>query len=165
MAAYIYKVTAETVTLDDGSKANLAKYAYKEFYGGYGIDADAMNEKAYNESRCYLAEKFVKESPNYTGRVVMDREHTCPFEAVAITANNAAFSDYWFDAQVEKRRTEALDNICMQLCGYTWAQFCDMIKGDYTPSVDARLLSEAQLKLLCKSFKNKFGREPYVYGR
>lgn len=91
MGTYVYKVTAERVTLSDGGKANVAVFAYKPWYSGF--DADEVNRKMEWESRCHIAERYVRHSKNYTGRVVLDGN----IERVA-TVNRGSFTDSWFDS-------------------------------------------------------------------
>jgi hypothetical protein len=66
MGEYVYKVTAKTVKLTDGTKANVAVFAYKP----YGWDSDGLNGKMYFQTGCPAAERFVK-GKNYTGKVVL----------------------------------------------------------------------------------------------
>jgi hypothetical protein len=95
MGEYIYKVTAKTKTLADGTKANIAVFAYKPTFG-WG--ADALNSKWASESKCHLAERFVETSKNYTGRVVLGETGD-----VAIPCNRGTFTDGWFDNTSRKQ--------------------------------------------------------------
>lgn len=97
MGSYIYKVTAKIKVLEDGSKANVAVYAYKPTYSLLG--GDKLNRRWAWQSKCHLAEKYVETSRNYTGRVVLGEGG-----AVAINCNRGTFTDDWFCAQAEKTR-------------------------------------------------------------
>ena len=95
MGEYIYKVTAKTKTLADGTKANIAVFAYKPTYSSR--DADTLNRKWAWESKCHIAERFVKTSKNYTGRVVLGETGE-----IAIPCKLGVFTDGWFDMQSSK---------------------------------------------------------------
>ena len=162
MAAYIYKVTAEIVTLDDGRQANVAKYAYKP-YNDWGPDAEKANRRMWQKSACGIAERYVEKSEKFTGLVVMGDDRTA---YNALEFNEGTFYDDCFAERVARRNEEVLDRATNALCGYTWEQFCtDIVGGDYRPSVDARMLDKTDLHIFCEAFKQRFGREVYVYGR
>jgi hypothetical protein len=97
MGAYVYKVTAKTKTLADGTKANIAVFAYKPYYGW---DSDEANARLRKKSACAQAERFVRmKGKNWTGRVVISS-----FGEVAVAVNEGTFTDDWFDSQVNKMR-------------------------------------------------------------
>lgn len=91
MGEYIYKVTAKTKTLADGTKANVAVFAYKPTFGR---DGDTLNRRWAWESKCHLADRFVNTSKNYTGRVVLGETGD-----IAVPCNRGTFTDGWFDNQ------------------------------------------------------------------
>ena len=95
MGEYIYKVTAKTKTLADGTKANIAVFAYKPSFSFR--DADTLNRRWAWESKCHIAERFVKTSKNYTGRVVLGDTGE-----IAIPCKLGVFTDGWFDMQSSK---------------------------------------------------------------
>lgn len=95
MGQYIYKVTAKTKTLVDGSKANIAVFAYKPSF-----DCE-INSYLEWKTKCYLADKFTKTSKNYTGKVVLGEDGD-----IAVSTNRGIFSDSWFDLQVFKMMKE-----------------------------------------------------------
>ncbi len=94
MGEYIYKVTAKTKTLANGTTANIAVFAYKPTFGR---DADTFNRRWAWESKCHIAERFVKTSKNYTGRVVLGETGD-----ISIPCNRGTFTDGWFDNQSSK---------------------------------------------------------------
>lgn len=89
MGEYIYKVTAKTKTLADGTKANIAVFAYKPTFGR---DADTFNRRWASDAKCHLADRFVETSKNYTGRVVLGETGD-----IAIPCSRGTFTDGWFD--------------------------------------------------------------------
>lgn len=89
MGEYIYKVTGKKKTLADGTKANIAVFAYKP---STNWDDTKFNNQLYYKSGCYNADKYVKENPNYTGRVVLGESGE-----VAVPCKDGIFSDNWFD--------------------------------------------------------------------
>ncbi len=95
MGEYIYKVTAKTKTLADGTKVNIAVFAYKPTFGR---DADTLNRRWASDSKCHLAERFVENSKNYTGRVVLGETGE-----IAIHCKYGTFSDGWFYNAVRKQ--------------------------------------------------------------
>lgn len=90
MGSYVYKVTSKIKTLRDGTKANIAIFAYKPTYA-WGNEADKLNRSWHKKSGCYAAETYVKNSKNYTGKVVMGEEGL-----EAIECNQGSFYDDWF---------------------------------------------------------------------
>lgn len=61
MSAYVYRVTAKTVKLDDGRTAHVAQYAYKPY--GFGFDAAKENQRAARLSGCYASERMTLKTP------------------------------------------------------------------------------------------------------
>ena len=96
MGTYIYKVTNQIVISEDGKKANLAVFAYKPVWSSWDFD---MNWRLAAKAKCYIAEKYVKTSKNYTGRVVMEEG------GPAIECNRGVFNDDWFYDQVSKQNS------------------------------------------------------------
>lgn len=95
MGTYIYKVTAKIKTLADGTKANVAVFAYKPFMGCNG---DEANARMYKKSGCPRAERFASEkSKSWTGRCVLGESGE-----KAISINRGTFTDDWFDQQLNK---------------------------------------------------------------
>jgi hypothetical protein len=95
MGQYIYKVTAKTKMLDDGTKANIAIFAYKPCFD---VQVNRFMEW---KTKCHISDKFVKTSKNYTGKVVLGEDGN-----IAIPVNSGTFSDDWFDLQIEKMNKE-----------------------------------------------------------
>jgi hypothetical protein len=93
MGSYVYKVTARRKTLEDGTEANIAVFAYKPVYG-FGEDVDRINRRMEKASGCPQARRFVRNSKNFTGRAVLDEDGT-----VAIPVQTGTFTDDWFDRQ------------------------------------------------------------------
>ena len=94
MGVYIYKVTAKKKVLADGTEANIAVYAYKPSYGWSG---DAFNRRAAKASSCHIAERYVRDSKNFTGRVVLGESGD-----VAVPVKVGTFTDDWFYTQVKR---------------------------------------------------------------
>lgn len=65
MGTYVYKVTSKTVTLVDGTKANVAVFAYKPTFWDEKADA-----RMAFKSGCHAADRLVG-GDKYTGRVVL----------------------------------------------------------------------------------------------
>lgn len=152
MGAYVYKVTAETVTLIDGRKANVAKFAYKPYYG-YSEEADKMNARMARDSACHVAERFVKTSKNYTGLVVMgDSLDT------ALELDEGTFTDEGFDHVLDRREEAA----CKEITGRSISEFADTIGGDYRPTVSSSRFDAATIATFNLWFMRRFGREVYV---
>lgn len=98
MGEYIYKVTARTKMMPDGELANIAVFAYKPNYSWY--EAEKLNRRWAWKSGCHIAERYVRDSKLYTGRVVL-----CEDSEIAIPCNRGTFTDSWFDAQANKIMT------------------------------------------------------------
>jgi len=96
MGAYVYKVTAKTKILKDGTKANIAEFAYKPFYG-WDEETDARNRRMRKQTACHIADRFVRTSKNFTGRVVLEADGED-----ALEVNRGTFTDDWFDNQLWK---------------------------------------------------------------
>ena len=90
MGSYIYKVTSKIKTLADGKLANVAVFAYKPLSGWYAED-EKMNRRMHKQTGCYAAEVYVRNSRNFTGRVVMGEDGE---EAITIT--EGSFWDHQF---------------------------------------------------------------------
>jgi hypothetical protein len=95
MGEYIYKVTAKIKTLADGTKANIAVFAYKP--SSSFRDGDTLNRRWAWKSNCHIADRFVETSKNYTGMVVLGEAGD-----IAIPCNRGTFTDGWFDRQSSK---------------------------------------------------------------
>jgi hypothetical protein len=95
--SYFYKVTGKKVTLADGTRANVAKFAFKP-YRGWGDDVDRLNARMYRENGCHRAEAYV-DLPTYTGRVVLGNDLE-----VVIRCDRGVFSDDWFDREAKRQR-------------------------------------------------------------
>ena len=95
MGVYIYKVTAKTKMMADGKLANIAEFAYKPNYSWY--EAEKLNRRWAWKSGCHIADRYVKESKFYTGRVVLDED-----DEIAIPCDRGTFTDSWFDSQRAK---------------------------------------------------------------
>lgn len=93
MGVYMYKVTAKRKTLPDGTEANIAVFAYKPSWD------EARNRRAAKASSCHVAERYVRDSANYTGRVVLGETGDFP-----VPCNCGTFTDAWYDTQVGKIR-------------------------------------------------------------
>ena len=59
MGMYMYRVTAELVTLSDGRKAHVAKYAYKPWRSW---DGDKANAKLHFQTGCARSESMTLKS-------------------------------------------------------------------------------------------------------
>jgi len=92
MSEYIYKVTGKTTTLADGTKANIAVFAYKPWTERMLDDQGRkMNKKLYYQTGCYRADKYVKDSKTFTGKIVLEGNNK------AISWNRGTISDYTYD--------------------------------------------------------------------
>lgn len=89
MGMYVYKVTAETVKLSDGRKANLAVFAYKP-YRTWG--SDQMNARMHFKSGCVVADHWADKGKR-TGLVVNDKTPGSPVWEYT----GGSFQDYLFD--------------------------------------------------------------------
>lgn len=97
MGVYVYKVTSRIKQLKDGTRANVAVFAYKP-YGGWGSDADKTNSRMYKDSGCPQAERFARQkSKSWMGRAVLGETGE-----VAVAIDRGTFYDSWFDEQVCK---------------------------------------------------------------
>lgn len=99
MGVYMYKVTAKTKILSNGTKANIAVFAYKP-WSGWREEDEKANRSMHKQSGCYAAEVYVRNSKNYTGQVVMGEDGE-----VAVSINRGSFMDYEFDKLLERQRT------------------------------------------------------------
>lgn len=93
MGIYVYRVTAKTKTMADGTKANVAVYAYK--LGRYLSEAE--QNTLHRVAGGYVADRYVRTSKNYTGRVCLTEDGN-----VAVDCRLGTFTDGWFDAQLER---------------------------------------------------------------
>ena len=98
MGMYLYKVTGKIVKDDQGRKANLLKYAYKPYHS-WG--ADAENAKMHFTSGAARAEHYAENSPNFTGRVVMEAN------GPSLVYGYGTISDDYFDARVHEEKEKA----------------------------------------------------------
>jgi hypothetical protein len=97
MGQYIYKVTAKTKILADGTKANISVFAYKPYRGLWGDDM--ANRRMAKNSGCPQAERYVSTSKNYTGKVVLGEDGD-----FAVPMDCGSFTDDYFYLQVSKIR-------------------------------------------------------------
>lgn len=84
MGTYVYKVTGKKIVLADGTKANIAVFAYKPYYGW---DADKLNSRAERSSGCNRADAYVK-GKTFTGKVAIGNH--------VIETKRGTFTDDWF---------------------------------------------------------------------
>lgn len=61
MGSYVYRVTAQTITLPSGEAAHVAKYAYKPTYSGWD-GGDAQNRKWAFKSGCFASDRMTLKS-------------------------------------------------------------------------------------------------------
>jgi len=99
MGVYIYKVTRKVGLDSKGRPANLAVYAYKPFYWAYydrftGKTGEDLNRTMEWKSKCYIAEKYVRDSKNFTGRVMLEDGGD------SVKCRTGTFTDAWFDARL-----------------------------------------------------------------
>jgi hypothetical protein len=185
MGSYIYKVTAERVKLDapvtlsDGRVtefANVAKYAFKP-YMGWG-DADAENRRMAKQAAVHVAERFVK-GKNYTGLVTLDgirvyewKQATMVDDYMADRMNPIALikpkgdpekSEEVNEGNMEVYEHDLRDMVSLAITGKGWYAFAESVKGNYTPSVEGSRFEKWMIEKFVASFKEQFGREPYVY--
>lgn len=90
MGSYMYKVTAKTVTLTDGRKANVAVYAYKP-YRNWG--SEQQNVRIHFQTGCVSADNWAAKGKR-TGLVVGD---TSPGAAVWECNAGSFIDDYLFN--------------------------------------------------------------------
>lgn len=103
MGVYVYKVTKQIKVLKDGTRANVAVFAYKPTWG-WGSDADKLNARWAKESGCPQAERFARQqSKSWMGRAVLGETGE-----VAIPVTVGTFDDSWFDMQVSKMRNNEM---------------------------------------------------------
>ena len=93
MGIYVYRVTAKTKTMADGTKANIAVYAYKL----HGYMSETEQNTLHRVTGGYVADRYVRDSKNYTGRVCLTEDGD-----VAVNCHLGTFTDSWFDRQLEK---------------------------------------------------------------
>ena len=92
MSEYIYKVTGKTTTLADGTKANIAVFAFKPWTEKMLDDTGRkINKQLYYQTGCYRADKYVQNGKTFTGKVVLEGGDK------AIEWNRGTISDYTFD--------------------------------------------------------------------
>lgn len=155
MTAFIYKVTAKIVKDCAGRDVNLAVYAYKPFHGMFDDDADAKTARVRKATACHVAERYVRTSKNYTGRVVLQEG------GISVPCDEGTFDDdCWFAGQVAKE----VDAACQEITGQSWNKFCETVGGNYRPSVDVREYSEETVAVFAYYFESVFLREIYRYG-
>lgn len=71
MGTYVMKVTANKAKDALGRSVNLVAFAYKPYWS-YGSDQD--NNRMAFKSGVYTAERFVKNSKNFTGRIAEEAD-------------------------------------------------------------------------------------------
>ncbi len=97
MGIYVYKVTKQIKVLEDGTKANVAVFAYKP-YGGWNEFDHKANARMYKDSGCPQAERFARQkSKSWMGRAVLGESGD-----IAVPVDQGTFDDYWFDGQISK---------------------------------------------------------------
>lgn len=105
MGNYIYKVTAKIKTLSDGTKANIAVFAYKPC-SAWSEEDRKRNARWAKNSGCPQAERFASQkSKSWMGRCVLGESGD-----VALEIDQGTFSDGWFDYQIQKLRNAAAVN-------------------------------------------------------
>jgi hypothetical protein len=98
MGIYVYKVTKNIKVLADGTRANIAVFAYKPYSGWRDEDLKA-NARMSKDSGCPQAERFARQkSKSWMGRAVLGE-----LGEVAVTLDRGTFEDHWFDHQVTKQ--------------------------------------------------------------
>jgi hypothetical protein len=99
MSEYLYKVTGKTRTLPDGTKANIAVFAYKPWTEKMLDDTGRkINKQLYYQTGCYRADRYVKSGKTFTGKVVLDGcDIAVPWSAGTIT-------DYTYDNIIDSIR-------------------------------------------------------------
>ena len=99
MGDYTYKVTAKKRKLNDGTIANVAVFAYKP---SFMCGSESYNNRMHFETGCYNAERYVDNSPNFTGLAVYEHEE---FQ-VAVPVSSGTFTDAWFDMRLYEMKNE-----------------------------------------------------------
>lgn len=100
MGIYVYKVTKQIKVLKDGTRANVAVFAYKPTFG-WGADADKLNARWAKDSGCPQAERFARQkSKSWMGRAVLGESGE-----IAVDVDCGTFDDGWFDSQISKNHT------------------------------------------------------------
>jgi hypothetical protein len=95
----MYKVTGKTKTLANGTKANIAVFAYKPYVERILDNGEGrkLNNKLYYQTGCYRADCYVRDKkPTFTGYAVLGEDGE---EAVPV--HRGSFTDYWFDDMIE----------------------------------------------------------------
>lgn len=96
MGAYVYKVTGKIVKDSEGRPANLLAYAYKPcFYWD-----DSEYQRVEFQTGVLRANSYVRNSKNYTGRIVMEAG------GFSLPYGDGSITDDAFDAR-ECRAREA----------------------------------------------------------
>ena len=99
MGVYVYKVTKQIKVLKDGTRANVAVFAYKPTFG-WGKDAEKLNARWAKDSGCPQAERFANQrSKSWMGRAVLGETGE-----IAVPVNCGTFYDSWFDQQVSEMK-------------------------------------------------------------
>ena len=99
MGVYVYKVTKQIKVLKDGTRANVAVFAYKPTYA-WGDEGRKQNARWAKESGCPQAERFANQkSKSWMGRAVLGEGGE-----IAVPVSFGTFEDSWFDNQVCKMR-------------------------------------------------------------
>lgn len=103
MGIYVYKVTKQIKVLKDGTRANVAVFAYKPTFG-WGEEARKLNARWAKDSGCPQAERFANQrSKSWMGRAVLGETGE-----IAVLVDRGTFEDSWFDMQVSKLRKAEL---------------------------------------------------------
>ena len=97
MGVYIYKITAKVKTLADGSKANVAVFAYKP-YSGWNHSDEVANKRMAKEAGIPQATRFASQkSKNWMGRAVFGEDGE-----IAIPVTEGWYYDHWFSAKLSE---------------------------------------------------------------
>ena len=102
MGVYIYKVTKQIKVLKDGTRANVAVFAYKPTFG-WSDEASKLNARWAKNSGCPQAERFARQkSKSWTGHAVLGEDGE-----IAVPVTVGTFEDSWFGMQAAKVREAA----------------------------------------------------------
>lgn len=100
MGVYVYKVTAKVKTLADGSKANVAVFAYKPA-SGWNHSDERLNRAMAKDAGVPQAERFAaQKSKNWMGRAVLGESGE-----IAVPVTVGSFEDNWFSNEAAKLRS------------------------------------------------------------
>lgn len=97
MGEYIYKITAKVKTLADGSKANVAVFAYKP-YSGWNHRDHVENKRMAKASGIPQAVRFASQkSKNWMGRAVFGEGGE-----IAVPVTEGWYYDGWFSERLSE---------------------------------------------------------------